>query len=43
MLVALAEEIRRRAEAPDDGFVEHAPGDFTRVLGRLLADRDVPG
>ena len=43
MLDALAEEIRRRAAAPDDEFVEHAPGDFTRILGRLLADRDAPG
>ena len=37
MLDAMAEEIRRRAEASDDEFVEHAPGDFARILERLLA------
>ena len=39
MLDAMAEEIRRRAETPDDEFVEHAPGDFARVLERVIADR----
>ena len=39
MLDAMAEEIRRRAEAPDDEFVEHTPGDFARILERLLAGR----
>ena len=39
MLEAMAEEIRRRAEAPDEEFVEHAPGDFERVLERVLAVR----
>ena len=37
MLEAVAEEIRRRAEAPDEEFVEHARGDFARILGRVLA------
>ena len=40
MLDAMAEEIRRRAEAPDAEFVEHTPGDFTGILERLLAGRD---
>ena len=39
MLEAMAEEIRRRAEAPDEEFVEHAPGDFERILERMLAVR----
>ena len=39
MLDAMAEEIRRRAEAPDDEFAEHTPGDFARILERLLAGR----
>ena len=39
MLDAMAEEIRRRAEASDDEFVEHTPGDFARILERLLAGR----
>ena len=39
MLDAMAEEIRRRAETPDGEFVEHAPGDFTRILERMLANR----
>ena len=39
MLEAEAEEILRRAELPDREFVEHAPGDFTRILERMLADR----
>ena len=39
MLAAMAEEIRRRAETPDGEFVEHAPGDFTRILERMLANR----
>ena len=43
MLDALAEELRRRAEDPDDEFVEYAPGDLTRILERLLADHDAPG
>ena len=43
MLDAMAEEIRRRAESPDDEFVEHTPGDFTRILGRMLARRGDDG
>ena len=43
MLDAMAEEIRRRAEAPDEEFVEHSPGDFGRILERLLADRSDDG
>ena len=39
VLDAMAEEIRRRAEASDDEFVEHTPGDFARILERLLAGR----
>ena len=39
MLEAMAEEIRRRAEAPDEEFVEHAPGDFAKVIERVLATR----
>ena len=39
MLDAMAEEIRRRAETPDGEFVAHTPGDFTRILERMLADR----
>lgn len=39
MLDAMAEEIRRRAETSDDEFVEHTPGDFARILERLLAGR----
>ena len=39
MLDAMAEEVRRRAEAPEEEFVEHTPGDFVRILERLLADR----
>ena len=39
ILDAMAEEIRRRAESPDDEFVEHTPGDFARILERLLARR----
>lgn len=35
MLEAMADEIRRRAEAPDEEFVEHGPGDFSRILERL--------
>ena len=39
MLDAMADEIRRRAEAPDEEFVEHTPGDFARIVARLLVDR----
>ena len=39
MLDAMVEEICRRAETPDDEFVEHAPGDFARILERMIADR----
>ena len=39
MLDAMAEEVRRRGEAPDEEFVEHVPGDFSRILERLLAVR----
>ena len=39
MLDAMVEEIRRRAETPDDEFVEHASGDFARVFERVIADR----
>ena len=34
MLDAMAAEVRRRAEAPDEEFVEHVPGDFSRILER---------
>ena len=43
MLDAMAEEVRRRAEAPDEEFVEHTSGDFVKILGRLLADRGSNG
>ena len=39
MLNAVAEEIRRRAETPDEEFVEHVPGDFGEILDRMSADR----
>ena len=39
MLEAMAEEIRRRAETPDEEFVEHTPGDFLTILGQVLAER----
>ena len=39
MLDAMSEEVRRRGEAPDEEFVEHVPGDFSRILERLLAVR----
>ena len=39
MLDAMAEEVRRRAEAPDEDFVEHAAGDFARILDQVLAVR----
>ena len=39
MLDAMADEIRRRAETPDEEFLAHAPGDFSRILERLLAVR----
>ena len=39
MLNAMAEEIRRRAETPDEEFVEHVPGDFRKILDRMSADR----
>ena len=39
MLDAMADEVRRRAEAPDEEFVEHVPGDFSRILERLPAVR----
>ena len=39
MLNAMAEEIRRRAETPDEEFVEHVPGDFSKILDRMSADR----
>ena len=39
MLNAVAEEIRRRAETPDEEFVEHVPGDFRKILDRMSADR----
>ena len=39
MLDAVAEEIRRRAETPDEEFVGHTPGDFVRILESLLANR----
>lgn len=43
MLEALADEIRRRAETPDDEFIEHVPGDFERILDRILAARSRDG
>ena len=39
MLDAMCDEIRRRAETPDEEFVEHAPGDFARALEDMLAAR----
>ena len=39
MLDAMSEEIRRRSETPDDEFIEHAPGDFSRMFERLLSAR----
>lgn len=39
MLDAMSEEIRRRAETPDDEFVEHVAGDFSRMLERILPAR----
>ena len=39
ILEAMAEEIRRRAEAPDEEFMEHVPGDFARILEGALAVR----
>ena len=39
MLNAMAEEIRRRAETPDEEFVEHVPGDFGKILDRMSVDR----
>ena len=39
MLDAMSEEIRRRAETPDDEFVEHVSGDFSRMLERMLSAR----
>ena len=39
MLNAMAEEIRRRAETPDEEFVEHVPGDFRKIPDRMSADR----
>ena len=43
LLNAVAEEIRRRAEASDEEFVEHVPGDFSNILDRMLADRGGDG
>ena len=39
MLNAMAEEIRRRVETPDEEFVEHVPGDFSKIPDRMSADR----
>lgn len=39
MLDAMAEEARRRAEAPDEEFTEHVAGDFSTILERVLAAR----
>ena len=39
MLDAMAEEVRRRAEAPDEEFTEHVAGDFSAILERVLAAR----
>ena len=43
MLGAMADEIRRRAETPDEEFVEHDPGDFERILDGVLAARGEDG
>lgn len=43
VLEAMADEIRRRAETPDDEFIEHVPGDFERILDRILAARSRDG
>ena len=39
MLDAMAEEVRRRAETPDEEFKQHVTGDFPRILEQLLAER----
>lgn len=39
MLDAMAEEVRRRAEAPDEEFTEHVAGDFSTILERVPAAR----
>ena len=39
MLDAMSEEIRRRAGTPDEDFIEHVPGDFSRIVERLLSAR----
>ncbi|MEZ5823332.1 MAG: hypothetical protein R3C97_00860 [Geminicoccaceae bacterium] len=38
-LEAMAEEVRRRAQAPDEDFVEHRTGDFAKILQDRLAAR----
>lgn len=43
VLEAMADEIRRRAETPDDEFIEHVPGDFERILDRIRAARGRDG
>ena len=43
MLEVMVDEIRRRAETPDEEFVEHHPGDFERILDRVLAARGEDG
>lgn len=36
LLDAMCNEIRRRAESPDEEFVEHVPGDFVRAVEGIL-------
>ncbi len=43
VLEAMAEEIRRRAETPDEEFVEHVPGDFERIFDQVLVARRKDG
>ena len=38
-LEALSDEIRRRAELPDDEYIRHEPGDFLAIM--RAAQRDV--
>ena len=36
---AALEEIRRRSATPSHEFVDHVPGDFERMLERVMEDR----
>ena len=41
LLDAMCNEIRRRAELPDEEFVEHTPGDFVGAAEEVLPVRRV--